>query len=293
MSGRGSYARSAEGRSIGSLAYAARIRNPLLQTGLDLRLFQAWYYDATGMTLNLIEIREFGPAANAWLAKSLGNYPRATELYRKVLKDKKAWPLRYDLAMTLYYTGQHDSAVVELQRYIEASRTEEKKEKDVVVFYEPKAMAEYTIGYIYFVMNRRDEARAAFGRALTEDLSFYPAHVALGEIARVSRDSATALQELQLAAELAPGDANVRYRFGRALHDAKRYDEAIREFGESTGLEPAYADSYYYLGLSSEAAGRKPEAISAYEAYLVRVSREVKHERLVAEGRLAELKKAP
>jgi tetratricopeptide (TPR) repeat protein len=74
-----------------------------------------------------------------------------------------------------------------------------------VVFYEPKAMAEYTIGYIYFVMNRRDEARAAFGRALTEDLSFYPAHVALGEIARVSRDSATALQELQLAAELSSG----------------------------------------------------------------------------------------
>jgi tetratricopeptide (TPR) repeat protein len=85
----------------------------------------------------------------------------------------------------------------------------------------------------------------------------------------------------------------VRYRFGRALHDAKRYDEAIREFGESAGLEPAYADSYYYLGLSSEAAGRRPEAISAYEAYLLRVSREVKQERLVAENHLAELKKAP
>jgi hypothetical protein len=80
MSGRGGYARSAEGRSIDSLAYAARIRNPLLQNrARPFASSRRWYYDATGMTLNLIEIRELGPAANAWLAKSLGDYPRATD----------------------------------------------------------------------------------------------------------------------------------------------------------------------------------------------------------------------
>jgi predicted Zn-dependent protease len=245
------------------------------------------------MPLNLIELRDFGPGVNAWLAMSLGDYPRAAELYRQVVKDRKAWPYRYELALALYYTGQQDSAVAELQRLIDASRADEKKEKDVVVYYEPKAMAEYTIGHIYFVMARREEARAAMGRALTEDLSFYPAHVALGEIARTSRDPETALQELQLAAELAPTDANIRYRFGRALHDARRHEDAIRELSESTGLEPVYADPYFYLGLASEALGRKAEALAAFEGYLARASRDARQERALAENRVAALRQAP
>lgn len=292
LSGRPGFLRSREVRAIDSFGYAARLRNPLLRTGLDLRLFQGWYYEATGLTLNHMELRELGPVATAWLAMSTGDYPRAVELYGRVVKDKRAWSFRYDLAMALYYTGQHDSAVAELQRYIEGARTDEKKEKDVVVFYEPKAMAEYTIGHIYFVMDRRDDARAAFGRALSEDLSFYAAHLYLGELARAARDSATALQELQLAAELAPDDAMVHYRFGRALHDAKRHDDAIRELDQSAQLEPAYADPWYYLGLAQEASGRKDEAIRAFEGYLARASREVRQERAQAEARIAALKRA-
>lgn len=291
FSGRG-YARSKVIRSIDSLAFEARLRNPMLLRSLDLPLFEEWYYYATGEMLHHGDLMDYGPSVTAWLAMSRADYPKAAENYARVLKDKRAWGYLYDRGLALYYMGRHDSAVAHLAQYIQRSREVEKKEKEVVVWYNSSALAEYTIGYIYLVQDMRDSARAAFGRALTEDLSFSMAHAGLGDIARVSGDSATALQELKLAVELRPTDPFLRYRLGRAMLDGRRGADALVEFEEAVRLEPHYALPWYFLGLASQAADQRDKAIQAYEGFLARAARHMETERKDATQRLASLRPA-
>lgn len=291
FSGRG-YARSKVVRSIDSLAFEARLRNPVLIRSLDLPLFEEWYSYATGEMLHRGDLNEYGPAVQAWLAMSRADYPAAALHYAKVLKDKRAWGYLYDRGLALYYMGQHDSAIAHLSQYIQKSREDEKKEKEVVVWYNSSALAEYTIGYIYFVRDMRDSARAAFGRALSEDLSFYMAHAGLGDIARASGDSATAIQELELAVQLRPGDAHLRYRLGRALHEARRPADAMTQLEEATKIEPYYALPWFYLGLACEALEQKDKAIEAYDLFLARSAKDLRVERNTVTQRLAKLRPA-
>jgi tetratricopeptide (TPR) repeat protein len=291
FSGRG-YSRSKVVRSIDSLAFEARLRNPVLVRSLDLPLFEEWYSYATGELLHRGDLNEYGPAVSAWLAMSRADYHTAAQHYAKVLKDKRAWGYLSDRALALYYLGQHDSAIAHLNQYIQKSREEEKKEKEVVVWYNSSALAEYTIGYLYFVRDRRDSAKAAFGRALTEDLSFYMAHAGLGEIARASGDSATAIQELELAVQLRPNDAHLRYRLGRALFESRRHADAVTHLAEATRIEPYYAVPWYYMGLSAEALDQRDQAIQAYDTFLARAAADMRAERNVVTQRLARLRPA-
>lgn len=289
FSGRG-YARSKVVRSIDSLSYEARLRNPVLLRSLDLPLFEEWYSYVTGQMLHHGDLVDGGPSVTAWLAMSRADYPKAAESYARVLKDKRAWGYLYDRGLALYYMGQHDSAIAHLAQYIQKSREQEKKEKEVVVWYNSSALAEYTIGYMYFVRDMRDSARAAFGRALTEDLSFYMAHAGLGDIARASGDSATALQELELAVQLRPGDAHLRYRLGRALHEARRHADAVAQLEDATKIEPYYALPWLYLGLACEALEQKDKAIEVYDTFLARSAKDMKVERNAVTQRLARLR---
>jgi tetratricopeptide (TPR) repeat protein len=291
FSGRG-YARSKVVRSIDSLAFEARLRNPVLIRSLDLPLFEEWYSYATGEMLHRGDLNEYGPAVSAWLAMSRADYPTAAQNYAKVLKDKRAWGYLYDRALALYYMGQHDSAITHLNQYIQKSREDEKKEKEVVVWYNSSALAEYTIGYLYFVRDMRDSARAAFGRALSEDLSFYMAHASLGDLARASGDSATAIQELELAVQLRPNDAHLRYRLGRALYESRRHADAVSQLEEATRAEPYYALPWYYLGLAAEALDQRDKAIQAYDEFMGRAARDLRAERNVVTQRLAKLRPA-
>jgi tetratricopeptide (TPR) repeat protein len=290
FTGRGGYHRSREVRAIDSLAFEARLRNPVMLRSLDLKMFEAWYLEETGQFLNQGDLQGANPAVSAWLAMSRGDHFKAAELYARVLKNKRAWSYHYDRGMAFYYMGQPDSAVASLDRFIQASREDEKKEEDVVVFYQPKAMAEYTIGYIHYIKGKRDPAKAAFERALTEDLSFAMAHAGLGDLARLAGDSATALQELELAVQLKGTDAFLRYRYGSALLGAKRPADAAQQFMEANRLEPWYAAPYYLLGIAQEAAGEPGKAIEAFETYLARSSRDATSERNTATQKVAQLR---
>jgi len=58
--------------------------------------------------------------------------------------------------------------------------------------------------------DRVSEAREAYGRALQEDIAFYPAHVRLGLLALNAKDTSTAISELDLAAQVAGTEPYVR-----------------------------------------------------------------------------------
>ena len=162
--------------------------------------------------------------------------------------------------------AETDSAVAEFTAAVSELRKQD--EKDLVVFYESKALAEYSIGVLLEGAGKTDGARDAYGKALQEDLAYYPAHLRLGLLAIGRRDTCTAVSELALAAQLAENEPYIRYMHGFALAYARRYPEAIGELQKALSLEPFYALPNILLGQLYEKDGRGPEALAAYERFL-------------------------
>lgn len=163
-----------------------------------------------------------------------------------------------------------------LQDFTEAVaklRAKEEGKKDAVIFYDSKAIAEHSIGRLWALSGNVDSARAAYGRAIAEDLSFFPAHMALGMMALALKDTATAVSELGLAAETATDEPYVHLLHGSVLFSAGQFAEAMAPLNKAIELEPVYAEPHYWAGLALERSGDAAGAKAAYERFLKLASR--------------------
>ena len=259
-------------RSIDSLASEALLRNPFYASRLDRLLFEeALHYVSDGRAY-LDRMRSGDPGWDAFIAFGDADYRKAVELYGQALKRRpKEFGRRLPRARAFYHLLELDSAAVELTLLLEEMR--KKDDKTLVYFYDSKAMLEYSLGHIYYLMDRYDEARAALGRALEEDLSFHMAHVELADIALKQSDTTTALSELALAVELRPSDAGVRLRYGDALAAAGRSEEATAQYRAAIEHEPWYAQPYFHLARVLDDDGKVGDAVEQYRAYIARAPR--------------------
>jgi tetratricopeptide (TPR) repeat protein len=183
--------------------------------------------------------------------------------------------------------NQSDSAITELNLALDELRKQD--QTDLVVFYDSKALAEYSIGVLLEGAGSVDSAREAYGRALQEDLSYYPAHMRLGLLALGKHDTTTAVSELALAAQLATDEPHIRYVNGYVLAAAHRYSESVTELRKAVELEPMYALPYLHLGQVYEVLEKGPESLAAYQAFLAHASRN-DPQREFATERVADLK---
>lgn len=211
------------------------------------------------------------PGLRAHLAESRQDYAEALGLYRVALRESRdrVGPHR-DIAHLFYLTGAYDSALVHLQSALDELRGTESER--LVMVYESKELLEHAIGVI---AERRGDiagAREAYGRALQENLSYYPGHVRLGLVSLATGDTAQALQELNLAIEVAPADALVRLNYGALLAQSGRLEDAVVQLRKATELEPYYALPYFVLGRVGEALHRRDQALQDYRAFLARAS---------------------
>lgn len=274
-------------RAIDSLAREGLMRNPFMATRLDrMMLEEALNYETDGQAY-LSRMRSGDAGWDAWLAYGDGRYAEAARLYGEALR-KRAKDYRYRLprARAFYHLLEYDSAANELTLLLAQMRKED--DKTLVYFYDSKELFEYSLGRIYYLMGRNDDARAALGRALEEDLSFYMAHVDLAEISLAQGDTTTAISELALAAELRGTDAGVRLRYGDALAGAKQLDEAIVQYRAAIEHEPYFALPYYQLARALDAQGKAADAAEQYRAFVARSARN-RDELVAAQKRLAEL----
>ena len=290
---------SSEMRRLDSLQFRALMLSPFLHRQLDRPLFIAYFrktilYDNGGdLSVDLdyaIEkyLRESGPGMRAYLAYGDGDFPWALKQYAHAAssaKDKAA--VRLNRASIFGLLGNADSAVVQYQLALDELRNRDKK--DLVIFYNSKALAEYSIAVLQEGEGNSAAARDSYGRALQEDLAYYPAHMRLGLLALGVRDTATALSELALAAQLAPDEPHVRYLQGYALIGVGHYDEAVAELRRAIALEPFYALPYLWLGRVLEQLKKGEEALAAYEQFLDRSSR-TDPQRELATSKLDDLK---
>ena len=289
-------------RALDSLYLRALNLNPLLYRRLDQRLLSAHIAesmqreirrsggDASRSELDFyIErwLKDAGPEYRAWIAYGNGDFSSALSSYAFAAKGTKFKAgIRIERGRIFGMTGQLDSAKAEMRLALAEMRSRDTK--DLVYFYDSKALFEHTIGTLLEQQDSLAAAREAYGKALQEDLAFYPAHLRLGLIALGAKDTATALSELDLAVQIAGDEPYLRYVYGWALGAAGRMDDAVVQLEKAVELEPFYAMPYLVLAQIAEMKNDGKRAQSAYTAFLARASQN-SPQRPEAETRLREV----
>ncbi|MGH7719772.1 MAG: tetratricopeptide repeat protein [Gemmatimonadaceae bacterium] len=270
-------------RQTDSLLQSALVRNPFLHRGLERRLWDKIFDEivrycmqaaANDVTLNCASIgftRTGSPYTTGWLAYTRSQFGlAATKFLETLQREPKFTQARLYLARSLYHMGEYDSSANEMGRVLEEMRRDDRKK--LIYFYESKAQFEYSIGMIRAARGDVDGAREAYGRALTEDLSFHMAHAQLGAIALAEGDTATALLEYGQASELSPTDPSLRFTYGAALLTARRAAEGEAQLRKAIELEPYHAASHFNLGVALDMQGKLKEAADAYGVFLARAA---------------------
>jgi tetratricopeptide (TPR) repeat protein len=305
MDGTRNVIRSAEVQAIDSLHLRALTIDPFLVQKFDREILTAWLTEsvndemrgqgASNAALASHIVRTWMMSANAdplmkaWFAYSEGRFPQAIDEYERALRRaryKSRW--RTDLGRLHFLSGNHEKAIEHFTTAIQEMRDED--ERGVVYVYQSKALLEQSVGAVYEKMGDRQAAKVAYGRALTEDLAYYPAHQRLGMIAWAEGDTATALAELALAAEAAAGDGAVQLDYGGVLALAGRHDEALAALQKAIAAEPYFAEPYLVLASVHDLRG-SPDALTYYREFLARATRDHPR-RAPVEARLSELSPA-
>jgi tetratricopeptide (TPR) repeat protein len=280
---------SAEMRRIDSLYLRALTLNPLLYRRLDDILLRKYLEEAVmrsvRRTVSAAEepsatevsfwieswLRSADPSIRAWLAYSEGRYDEALKLYATAIRQtKEKSDVHADRARTFLLAGRADSAVAEFGRAIAEARKRDRKE--TVAVYESKAVLEHSTGVVLEAMGRDSAAREAYGRAITEDLSYHPAHAYMALLALRTGDTATAVSELALAVQIKGDDPGLRFVNGTTLAAVGQGTAAVTELEKAIELEPYFAAPYEFLGRIYHAAGFDDDAVRYYKEFLTRAS---------------------
>lgn len=217
-----------------------------------------------------------------------GCWTQASEWYRKVLaKYPNHFSSRMNLVRSLHWTGQHGSALAQIDTAIAQLRARDSKR--TYRYYASKEQLETMRGEILTQMEDFFGARKAYGKALEENLSYWPAHTRLARLASIQGEHDEALQEYDQAVQLAGAEPSVHFDYGIALLRAEKGADAEREFRRTLELAPDFGLAYFNLALALDQQGKRVEAIDAYRTYLKRAPRRQAKMASMATQRLAVL----
>jgi tetratricopeptide (TPR) repeat protein len=292
-------------RAVDSLYLRALNLNPLVYRRLDKRLLTAHIIDEvqrdvrrSGADVTSGEVSFFvdgwlknaGKEFRGWLAYGDGDFTTALGYYASAMKETKFKAgLRIERGRIFGMIGQLDSAVAELRLALTEMRSRDTK--DLVFFYDSKALFEHTIATLLEQQGDMAGAREGYGKALQEDLSFYPAHMRLGLLALGEKDTTTALSELELAVQIAGDEPFLRHVYGFALTSAGKYPEAVEQLKKAVELEPYFALPHLILGQIYEHLHDGKNAQASYTTFLARASQR-EPQRPLATQRLKEVNEA-
>lgn len=245
--------------AIDSLQRSAWDRNPFLYSELEFR--------------HLFVIPRHDPFQDGYLMFSIRRFAASESLFAVGLKlhpgDVGGRTYR---ARALFYLGKYDAAVAELETARDTIRRTEIEHHMPVLF--SVEMYEFAIGIARVQQDDFPAAKAAFERALTENLGFYWAHVRLAGAAVALHDTAAALAELGEAVEIEGGDPVLRMYYGAVLQSAGRLEEAETQLKHAIALDPRYAAPYFQLAVTYYQRGEKDAAIEQYRQFLARSARD-------------------
>lgn len=278
---------SAEMLALDSLLFRAQMLNPFLHRKHDKQMLTQYILKESERDIRgrgeevdraflrfAIEnyLRSAGPGMNAWVAYSEGRFPAALAHYSAALRGaREKSGIHAQRGRVFFFTGSYDSAQSAFEQALADWRKQD--DKKLVLLYEPKALLEHSIGMLREEEGDIAGAREAYGRALQEDLAYYPAHQRLAVLALAAGDTVTALSEMDLAVQIKGDEPALRMSYGHILALAKRYDQAVEHLRKAIELEPLYATPYVVLAAVVEARGKPAEALGHYRTFLEHASR--------------------
>lgn len=296
---------SKEMQRLDSLYLRAVVSSPFLYRRLDRLMLTKWWRESlerslrqSGVGLHEIpegdithyierSLQQSSIGTRAWSAYSNGDFGSALEMYAEAAKGtKEKAGYRTARGRIFGMRNEADSAIAEFKLAIDELK--QRDEKRVVVLYNSKAVLEHSIAVLLEGRGDNNGAREAYGRALEEDLSYWPAHLRLGLLALNEKDTTAALAELDLAAQVAPQEPSVRHMYGVTLSYAGRNADALEQLRKAVELEPYWAQPYAVIGRLLERENPSA-AMEAYQNFLARASRAAPLRKEI-EDRLAGLK---
>ncbi|HEX6746647.1 MAG TPA: tetratricopeptide repeat protein [Longimicrobium sp.] len=230
------------------------------------------------------------PGTRAWLAAADGQLETALQFYETAIRQARYKSDLYaDKARVLVQLGRFPEALAALSSAV-AERTREDNRR-LVVLYNSKAHFQQTAGAIHARIGHADSARAAYGAALQEDLSFAYAHAHLAALSVAAGDQAGAFGELELAVQIRPSDPGLRVDAATVLAAAGQIEKAVEHLKQAVELDPWYADPYLMLGRLHDASGMRDDAVKYYQGFLAHAA--LRHPQYAwAQQRIAELRAA-
>jgi tetratricopeptide (TPR) repeat protein len=302
MQGRSYELEKPEVLAIDSLVLRANQRDPFLVSPMEKTLWMAYFRtifrEATrqsvggtdaGVAENWLQDALFNadPSFRAWLDFISGRYAPAVQGYQRALRTtRQTTELRLQLGRAQFMAGEYAAAAATLADAIARYRADDRR--DIVHLYQSKAAIEFTRAAALEQLGDTAGATQALARTLEEDLAFWAAHRRLAQRAAERGDQETALAEMALTVELAPGEADLRYEYAALLMLANQLDPAVAQLRKAIELNPYYPLPHYLLALLNDQSQVVPVAIDHYNRFLELAPRDDAR-RANAEARLAAL----
>ncbi len=227
------------------------------------------------------------PDDRAWGALSAARYTDAAGLFAAALRaaeadaasrhrppdDSLLANLHWGRVLSFHYAAAHDSAVGELEALRAAFQRSDTVHLQPV--YRSGEWLDYLVGLSWTAAGHDSAAAEAFHGALSEQLSFYPARGALGNLALARGDTVAALDEWRQAAELhggaQPGKSQrlfFAWQYGGLLLRLGKAGDALPWLRTLVELAPAYAEGHLLLGDALAAGGDAVGAAAEYQLFL-------------------------
>jgi predicted Zn-dependent protease len=197
------------------------------------------------------------------------------------------WVLRLARARSLFISQRYREAASEIQIVLDTLRARD--EKYIGQVYNTKELLEHMVAVALLRVRDVAGAKAAVGRALSENLSYYPAHAMLSQILMDQRDIAGALQEAELAVGLRENNGVLRYHYGVLLYRSGKLAESEEQLRKAVELEPYWAEAHRQLAVTLDQQNKREETIAAYQAFLARAPKRENIRVKEAEERVAAL----
>jgi predicted Zn-dependent protease len=249
-----------------SLMYNAFAREPFLDPRFNLLLYPP-------------EIRKLFPKSSdpdlrGDYAFTTHEYAQALAEWARALKqDPHRYGLRVKRARAFYYAQELDSAYNELALVVDTLEARQQAKLGKTRVYLSKEMYLYQMGVIRERQGDRAAARELYGRALSESIGWFMAHVRLARLAALAGDSAVAVSEWDLAVQIRDYDPSLHYRYADLLLGMGRTEDAAKQLHRAIAVNQDYAPPYALLGRAEEARGHRKEALEAYTEFTRRAAR--------------------